>query len=216
MKEAIRILIADDFPMFREGIRLMLAKEDNISIVAEADNGEELTSLFEQCSPDVVITDIEMPRMNGIEATKQIRMSNSKVGIIALTMFGDDHLIVDMLDAGANGYLLKSSKKEELLEAIESANEGGSYFCNSTTMKLSKMIASTKTVSNNEEIKFSDKEIEIMRLICEQYASKEIALQTNLTHKTVEKYRDHIMTKTGSRNVVGIVIYAIRNGIYKP
>ena len=214
--EPIKVLIADDFPMFREGIRLLLSKAGNISVVGEANDGDELVDMVNRFQPDVVITDIEMPGTNGIEATRQIRKINSSIGIIALTMFGEDFLIVDMLEAGANGYLLKSSKREELLEAIESAKSGGTYFCSSTSMKLSKMIAKSKTSTITEKIKFSEKELEIIKLICEQYASKEIASETNLTLKTVEKYRDHIMNKTGAKNVVGIVVYAIRNGIYKP
>jgi len=217
MQQAIRLVIADDFPMFREGIQLLLGKETGIDIVAEASNGKELIEIVSEMKPDVVITDIEMPVMNGIEATKEIKKANPSIGIIALTMFGEEHLIVDMLDGGASGYLLKSSKKEELLQAIEFVNEGGTYFCNATTMKLSKMIAKSKTGDSiNPQIRFSEKELEIIKLICEQHASKQIAAATNLTHRTVEKYRDNIMEKTGSTNVVGIVVYAIRNGIYKP
>jgi len=216
MKEEITIVIADDHSMFREGIRLLLAKEVYICIAGEATDGEELVQKVGELNPEVVITDIEMPGMNGVQATKEIKKKYPHIAVIALTMFGDDHLIVDMLDAGANGYLLKSSKKEELIEAIETVCEGGTYFCNSTTMKLSKMIAGRKAPDKNEVIKFSEKETAIIQLICEQYASKQIASATNLTHRTVEKYRTHIMEKTGSKNVVGIVIYAIQHGLYKP
>ena len=202
--------------MFREGIRLMLAKNSNIDIIGEASNGKILVDKVSELTPDVVVTDIEMPVMNGIEATRELKKMDPGIGIIALTMFGEEHLVVDMLDAGASGYLLKSSKKEELIQAIEFVKEGGTYFCNATTMKLSKMIAKSKTGDSNAQVRFSEKELEIIKLICEQYASKQIATATNLTHRTVEKYRDNIMEKTGSTNVVGIVVYAIRNGIYKP
>lgn len=213
MKQRVKIVIADDYPLFREGIHLMLARE-NVEITGEAADGRELLSVVKNVQPDVVITDIEMPVMNGIEATREIKASHPQIRVIALTMFGEDHLIVDMLEAGAAGYLLKSSKKEELRDAIETVYEGGTYFCNSTTMRLSRMIAQRKISEKKEGIKFSEKEKEIIRLICEQYASKQIASVTQLTHRTVEKYRDHIMEKTGSKNVVGIVIYAIRHGIY--
>ena len=216
MKEKITIVIADDHSMFREGIRLLLAKESYISIAGEATDGEDLLEKVAQLKPQIVITDIEMPTMNGVQATKEIKKAYPNMAVIALTMFGDDHLIVDMLDAGADGYLLKSSKKDELIEAIDTVKDGGNYFCNSTTMKLSKMIASRKVPDKDEVIKFSEKETEIIKLICEQYASKQIASATNLTHRTVEKYRDHIIKKTGARNVVGIVIYAIRHKIYIP
>lgn len=215
MKQRVKIVIADDYPLFREGIHLMLARE-NVEITGEAADGRELLSVVKNVQPDVVITDIEMPVMNGIEATRELKSRNPGVRVIALTMFGEEHLIVDMLEAGAMGYLLKSSKKEELTEAIEIVYEGGTYFCNNTSMRLSRMIAHRKTDEQKVEIKFSEKEKEIIKLICEQYASKQIATETQLTHRTVEKYRDHIMEKTGSKNVVGIVIYAIRHGIYNP
>ena len=216
MKGRINIIIADDYPMFREGIQLLLEQEKDIVIVGEASNGNELIKIAGETQPDVIITDIEMPVVNGIEATKDITDKFPQIKVIALTMFGDEHLIVDMLEAGAKGYLLKNTKKAELTEAIKIVHEGGIYFCNGTSMKLSKMIARTKIGGKNKEVQFSEKETEIIKLICEQYASKQIASMTNLTERTVEKYRDHIMRKTGAINVVGIVIYAIRKGIFKP
>jgi DNA-binding NarL/FixJ family response regulator len=216
MKQSINILIADDFPLFLEGIELMLKKEPQIHILGSAIDGEELLKKVGELKPDVVITDIEMPVMNGIKVTKEIKNNNPATKVIALTMFGEEYLIVDMLDAGADGYLLKNSKKEELIEAIASVMEGGNYFCNSTTLKLSRMIAARKQPAKEVAIKFSEKEMAIIQLICEQYASKQIASATQLTHRTVEKYRDNIMEKTGAKNVVGIVIYAIRNGLFKP
>jgi DNA-binding NarL/FixJ family response regulator len=215
MKQRLKIVIADDHELFREGIRLLLAQE-NIDIIGEAENGKELTRLVDELQPDLIVTDIEMPVMSGIEATRQIKAHHPATGIIALTMFGEEHLIVDMLEAGADGYLLKSIKKEEMKEAIEKVYKGGRYYCNSTSLRLSKMIAKSKTAGKNDGIKFSEKELEIIKLICDQNSSKLIAEATDLTRRTVEKYRDHIMEKTGSSNVVGIVVYAIRNGIYKP
>ena len=216
MKEATTIVLADDYPLFREGIKLLLGFTDEYQITGEASDGEELVQLVMQKKPQVVITDIEMPVKNGIEATREIKQLAPATGVIALTMFGDDHLISDMIEAGANGYLLKSTSKEELHEAVTAAKTGGSYFCNGTTMRLTKLFAQIKQPKEKEAEHFSAKEKEIIRLICEQYASKQIADMTQLTHRTVEKYRDRIMEKTGARNVVGIVIYAIRHGLYQP
>jgi DNA-binding NarL/FixJ family response regulator len=216
MKPMIRVVIADDLPMFREGMHLLLDKQKELEITGEAGNGKELLDSVRQHRPDVVITDIEMPVMNGIEATKEIKKEFPETGVIALTMYGDDYLIEDMLEAGANGYLLKNTTSEELVTAVKTVHEGHPYFCNATSLRLSKLIAKNKILQDQKKADFSEKEIEIIQLICEQYASKEIADKTSLAHRTVEKYRDHIMQKTGSRNVVGIVIYAIKHGIYKP
>jgi DNA-binding NarL/FixJ family response regulator len=215
MDKIIRIVIADDYPMFLEGIRLLLEKVRFVEIIGEASDGDELVHLVDEKQPHVVITDIEMPRMNGVRATQHIREKYPSIGILALTMFDEEHLIADMLEAGANGYLLKSTKKEELIDAIESAANGGKYFCNNTSLRLSKMIARTRS-NEKETAHLTDKEKEIIQLICEQFASKQIAERTELTHRTVEKYRDNIMQKTASKNVVGIVIYAIRHGLFKP
>jgi DNA-binding NarL/FixJ family response regulator len=218
MEKISRIVIADDFPMFLQGLSLLLEKQPGFEIVGEASNGQQLTAIAKKLQPDVVITDIEMPIMTGIEATREIKSCFPSIGIIALTMFGDDQFVLDMLEAGASGYLLKNGLKEELFDAITVVIAGGNYYSNSTSMRLSKMIAASKARSGNTigAASFSPKELEIIQLICQQYASKEIADKTMLTHRTVEKYRDRIMEKTGSRNMAGIVVFAIRHGIYKP
>ncbi|MFC0776016.1 response regulator transcription factor [Terrimonas alba] len=217
MKLPITLMIADDHPMFKEGLHLLLRHYDHLKIIGEAENGATLLSLIEKEVPDVVITDIQMPSLNGIEVAKFLKENYPTIKIIALTMYEDEHLIADMMEQDVAGYMRKNATKEELVYAIESVYEGKKYFCNSTSLKLGKMLAATKTnlFKNLQEIKFNDNELDIIRLICEQYASKEIAGATNLAHRTIEKYRDRIMQKIGARNVVGIVIYAIKNGIYK-
>lgn len=159
-----------------------------------------------------------MPGMSGIEVTKVIKEQYPSIKTIALTMYEDEHLVVDMLDAGAKGYLRKNTTKEELANAVQAVHEGATYFCDSSSMVLTKMIAASKTnhFRQLQEVHFNDSENEIIRLICEQHASKQIAGMTKLTQRTVEKYRNQIMEKIGAKNVVGIVIYAIRNGMYKP
>ncbi|WP_276504442.1 response regulator transcription factor [Terrimonas pollutisoli] len=218
MSNTIRLMIADDYPLFKEGLHLLLRHYPQLVIVGEADNGETLLSLIQKDQPDVVITDIQMPVLNGIELTKIIRKDYPDTKVIALTMYEDEHLITDMLEAGATGYLRKNTSKEELVDAIEVVNAGKTYFCNSTSMQLSKAVAATKAnhFRHLKEMPFNENELEIIRLICEQYASKEIAGITHLAHRTIEKYRDRIMEKIGAKNVVGVVIYAIKNGIYKP
>ncbi|MCW3074281.1 MAG: two component transcriptional regulator, LuxR family [Flaviaesturariibacter sp.] len=216
MIQPLRLVIADDYPLFLEGLHLLLGQEEEVRIVGEAANGEQLLQRVAGCRPDVVITDIQMPQMDGITATKALRERAPDVKVIALTMFNEEQLIVDMLEAGASGYLLKSTSKTELLKAVRSVYDGYNYFCNQTSLRLSKLIAESRSPLLYPTVPlFSEKEIEIIRLICDQHASKQIADLTSLTHRTVEKYRDRIMDKTGSKNVAGIVIYAIKNGFYR-
>jgi DNA-binding NarL/FixJ family response regulator len=215
MDKPLPLIIADDYPLFREGIRLLL-DQNKFVIAGEASNGEELLQLAATTAPAIVITDIQMPGMDGVTATRLLKERYPGIGVIALTMFGDDNLIIDMLDAGADGYLLKSTSKEELLAAIETVHAGGHYFCNATSKRLTLLIA-RRGAANREEYPvaaLTEKEKEIIQLICEQMPSKQIADKTNLSIRTVEMYRSQIIRKTGSNNVVGIVIYAIRNGLY--
>lgn len=214
----MKIVFADDYPLFREGILLMLRDMPEVKICGTAHNGISLLEVVKDTLPEIVITDIQMPLMDGIVFTQMIKQQQPSIKVIALTMFGDDDMIVDMIDAGADGYVLKSAKKEELYEAIKAVYEGGTYFCNSTSMRLTKMIARNKPglFDKQQGVVFNEKEKEIIHLICQQYTSKQIADVTNLAHRTVEKYRDRIMEKTGAKNVVGIVIYAIQHGLFKP
>lgn len=216
MQAPIKIVIAEDYPMFREGFRLLFEEQNEIEIAGEAKDGKQLVELVRQLQPDVVVTDIEMPGMNGIEATREIKKEFPAVEVIALTMYGDEHFVADMFDAGASGYLLKNARKKDVIEAIKKVYAGGKYFCESTSMRLAKMLAYTKALKKASDVIFSEKEVEIIKLICDQHASKEIADKVSLTHRTVEKYRNKIMEKIGATNVAGIVVYAMTHGIYKP
>jgi DNA-binding NarL/FixJ family response regulator len=217
MKAPIVTVLADDLPLFLDGLNELLQKEPLLHIAGTAHNGQELVHMVEVLRPEVVITDIQMPVLNGIEATAEISRRFPEVGVIGLTMYEDGHLIVEAMEAGARGYLLKSSTVAEILDAVQAVSRGQCYFSNSTSMALSKQIALSKAsaLKRNEMEQLSPKELEIIYLICQEYASKEIAPLTNLSEHTVTSYRKSIMEKTGSRNLAGIVIYAIRNGIYK-
>lgn len=218
MKNPIRVMIADDHSMFKEGLHLLLRHYPHLQVIGEAPDGAVLLKMIEKDVPDIVITDIQMPIMTGIEVTKVISEKYPSIKTIALTMYEDEHHVVDMMDAGAKGYLRKNATKEELANAIQVVYEGATYFCNSTSIVLSKMLAGSKInhFRKLKEVHFNENEVEIIRLICEEYASKHIAGMTKLTQRTVEKYRNQIMEKIGAKNVVGIVIYAIKNGMYKP
>jgi len=213
----IRVLLADDHEIFRDGFQIMLKKQSEIELVGQAENGAELIQLAAQLSPDIIITDIKMPRMDGIEATKKLHARYPDIGIIAFSMFDEDSLIVDMLEAGARGYLLKNTSKKEIYEAIKTVHNKGTYYCHNTSAKLAMMIGESTFNPYKQDVKFefNDRELEVIRLVCNELLSKEIAVAMNLSVRTIEGYREKIQEKMKVRNTAGIVIYAIKNGLYK-
>lgn len=212
----IKIVLADDHEIFRDGFRVMIKKQPSVQLIGEASNGEELVKLSLELKPDVVITDIRMPVMDGVEATKKLNELLPQAGIIALSMFDEEHLIVEMLEAGAKGYLLKNAHKDEIMEAIRTVDRNQTYYCNNTSAKLANLIAKSTFRSFTKAAKpeFSEKELSVIRCICQEMSNKEIAQHLNLSIRTIEGYRDRILEKVGAKNAAGIVVYAIKNNIY--
>ena len=217
MYTTINIVIADDHEIYRNGFRLLFKNQDEVSVIGEAENGAELVNIVENLQPDLVITDIKMPVMDGIQACRIIKEKFPDIRVIALSMFNNDSLIVDMLEAGAKGYLLKNTKKPEVLQAVKDVFDGRTYYCHETSERLIRMIAENKYIPYryHPNQHFSKKEKEIMMLICQQYTNKEIATALNLSPRTIESYREKIQEKTESRNSVGIAVYAIRHNIFQ-
>jgi DNA-binding NarL/FixJ family response regulator len=213
----IKIILADDHEIFRDGFKAMLKKQPSVELLAEAADGEELVELTRQTQPDVVVTDIKMPKMDGLQAAKILSKEFPNIGIIALSMIDEENLIIDMMEAGAKGYLLKNAHKNEIIEAIKAVNSGNIYYCDGTSAKLTRMIATSDKIPFNKKSskpELSQKEIDVIQLICEEMTNKEIADRLNLSIRTIEGYRDRIQEKIGARNSAGIVVYAIRNKIY--
>jgi DNA-binding NarL/FixJ family response regulator len=213
----IRVVLADDHEIFRDGFRIMLKKQNEIELTGEAENGLELIKLVDEIQPDVIITDIKMPKLDGVGATKTLHQKYPHIGIIALSMFEDDTLIVDMLEAGAKGYLLKNATKLEIFDAIKTVNNQGAYYCHNTSARLALLIAKSRfnPYKKTTGPVFNDREIDLIRFICREFSNKEIASKMNFSVRTIEGYRDKIQEKMGVKNTAGIVIYAIKNGIYK-
>jgi DNA-binding NarL/FixJ family response regulator len=213
----IRVVLADDHEIFRDGFKVMLKKQTGVELVGEAGNGTELLKLVEQMEPDVVITDIKMPKLDGISATKIIVEQFPNVRVIALSMFDEENLIIEMLEAGAKGYLLKNAHKTEIITAIESVFKDQTYYCNHTSRKLTKMIAESSFNPHKKNIQpeFSERELTVIRFICQELSNREIALQLKLSVRTIEGYRERIQEKISARNMAGIVVYAIKNRIYQ-
>jgi DNA-binding NarL/FixJ family response regulator len=213
----IRIVLADDHEIFRDGFKAMLKKQPSVELLGEAADGEELVALVRNLQPEVVVTDIKMPKMDGLQATKLIAKEFPNIGIIALSMIDEESQIIDMMEAGALGYLLKNAHKNEIIEAIQAVHEHRVYYCDGTSAKLTRMIAKSNRIpfhKREAKVELSQKEIDVILLICQEMTNKEIADRLNLSIRTIEGYRDKIQEKIGARNSAGIVIYAIRNGIY--
>lgn len=207
----IRIIFADDHEVLREGFQSMMKKQNDIVVVGEAKNGKHLLTLTEKLQPDIVITDIIMPEMNGIEATAEILKKFPATGVIAFSMYNEETLILDMLKAGAMGYILKTSDKKEVIAAVKSVHKGQPYYCRETDRILSNM----RMRNDDKKPKFSDREIMIIRLICQELSSSEIGHVLSLSRRTIEGYREQIMEKIRARNIAGIVLYAVKNKIFE-
>jgi DNA-binding NarL/FixJ family response regulator len=213
---AIKVIIADDHEIFRDGLRLMLQKQPDINLLAEAEDGKELIEQIKQLQPDVVITDVKMPRMDGVAAARHITEHYPTIGIIALTMFDEDDLIVDMLEAGARGYLLKNADKNEMVDAVKSVYNNEPYYCRHTSNKLAQMVARSKFNPFKHQVKpvFSDREKEMIVYICDGLTNKEIGEKVFLSVRTVEGLRMKLLEKMNVKNTAGIIIYAIKNNLY--
>lgn len=217
MKYDIRLVVADDHEIFLDGLALMLSRQEHITLVGQAADGRELIELVNAENPDVVMTDIKMPKMDGIAATRQLVQQNPDVRVIALSMFDEEDQIVEMLEAGAKGYLLKNADKQEILDAITSVYEDRVYYCKSTSAKLAGMIAKSKfnPYKQKETITFTDREQEIIKLICQQFTAQQIGERIFLSKRTVEGYRTRILEKMNVRNTAGVVMYALKNNLVK-
>ena len=217
MTTAISLVIADDHEIFRDGLALMLSKQDTVNLVGQAGDGLELVRMVDETRPDMVLTDIKMPRMDGIVAAKQLLQKHPGLKIIALSMFEEEDLIVEMLEAGARGYLLKNADKKEILDAIVTVDQGNIFYCKHTTARLASLIVKSKFDQQKKSpgALFTDREREIVRLICRQHTAQEIGEMLFLSKRTVEGYRTRILEKMDVKNTAGVVIFALKHSIIR-
>jgi len=213
MTNKIKIYLVDDHNLFREGLKFLLSKNDFISEIHEAENGEDLLKNVLNVKPDIILMDIEMPVMNGIEATKEISKIYPETKIIALSMHGNENFYSEMIDAGAKGFLLKNSKFEDVLKAISDVNEGENYFSPEILDAIIKNLYKKKSKLVNSDL--TEREIEILYNICKGSSNQEIADFLYISKRTVDKHRENILLKTQSKNTAGLVIYAIKNKIFE-
>ncbi|NBR36600.1 MAG: DNA-binding response regulator [Chitinophagales bacterium] len=213
----ISVVVADDHEIFRQGFKTMIGRYDELEVVGEAENGKELVQLVASLQPDLAFVDIKMPLMDGIDATREIASLSTGTRVIALSMFSDDVYVIDMLQAGASGYVLKNAHYDELVKASRIVMSGGYYFCNDASEKIQSFlkIHALNSLTKVQDPVLTDREIQIIQLICEQLTTKEIAANLGLSQRTVDTYRDVIQKKTNSKNMAGVVLYAVKYGLYK-
>jgi DNA-binding NarL/FixJ family response regulator len=214
-KNKFKIVVVDDHEMFRNGLKSLIEQENIGQIVAEAKNGKEFLQIIETVTPDVVLMDIDMPIMDGIEASEKVLLAHDKLNILVLSMYDDYNHYSRLVSAGVKGFISKSSGKTELERGIVAVGNGEYYFSSDLLRNIIVEINKSKEHAdqNGNEFKFTDREEDVLKLICKGFDSNEIANQMCLSNKTIDNYRSKLLQKTGAKNAVSLVIYAIKNKI---
>lgn len=210
-----KIVLADDHAIFRESLKVLIEQEKIGMVIAEAENGQKLLEIMDQQRPDVVVMDIDMPRMNGLEATERIIAKYPDQNILILSMYGDQHHYNQLINAGVKGFVLKTSGKKELEKAIKTVAEGESHFSNELLRKIIVDIGNPKTKEDcrNTSFQLTERELEILKLFCNGLTVSEIANKLFLSVKTIEAYRSKLLSKTGAKNTINLILFAIKNKI---
>lgn len=202
-----KVIIADDHTLFRQGLKLILEDMDDIRVVADVANGKELIQLVSVETPDLIIMDINMPIINGIEASKILLQNNPELKILVVSMYGEEQYYNSVIENGVRGFILKDADNSELRTAIKMILNGKSYFSQDLLIKL---------IRNRQaapKIVLTSREKEILGLICEGLSSSEIAEKLFLSERTIENHRANLLDKTGCRNSLSLVIFALRNNL---
>lgn len=209
----IKILLADDHSIIREGLRPLLEKETGMMVVGEAENGRKAIELTRELSPDVVIMDISMPDMNGIEAARQIISTFSGVKVIGLSVHTDNQYVAEMIKSGASGYLPKSCAFKELANAIRTVVDGGTYLSPKVVESVVKYLQGVPGDSGSSTPILTAREREVLQLLAEGKTTKEISSNLNVSERTIDAHRQNIMTKLDLHSIAELTKYAIRAGL---
>jgi DNA-binding NarL/FixJ family response regulator len=213
MENNIKVAIADDHQIFRKGVILSMRSYTNIKFVMEADNGDDLIAKIPGSDPDVILCDLKMPIKDGIDATKQITKDFPHIRVIILTMYEDERFVGHLMDCGAAGYLLKSTEPSEIRKAIMDVMSNGFYLNAFVNKVLIKKNYSRQKFSPTltTEVQVSDREKEVLKLVCMEFTASEIAQKMDISSRTVEAIKDRLMERFGVKNSVGLVFYAMKN-----
>jgi DNA-binding NarL/FixJ family response regulator len=214
--EVINVMIVDDHVLYRAGVKTALSSKKDIKIIAEADNGVHLLSMLKVIQPDVILLDIQMPVMDGITALPEVKKLYPGIKIIMLTLLDDQSVITKLMELGANSYLVKTSDAEVIYEAIKTCHEQEFYFNSLTNKALlnnlrQKNVAASPFNLVHEDARLTDKEITILRLMCEEKSTREIAEAVDLSPRTIESIRDKLKAKTGTKSTAGLIMFAVKN-----
>jgi DNA-binding NarL/FixJ family response regulator len=212
-EKTIRLAIADDHKIFRDGIRMALKDREYIKILWEAEDGKDMTHKLKMKEPDVLLMDIRMPEIDGIDAIKLIRHEYENLKIIVLSMYDDQEIITKMMEMGANSYLTKTTEADEIYNAILTCMNEDFYFNDLVNSAVLLKLQHKKTVRRfyPNSIKFTDKELRIMKLISEDKTTEEISKEVFLSPRTIETIRQSMKQKVGAKTIAGLVMYAMRN-----
>jgi len=211
----IKIAIADDYTIYRDGLKIGLIQDENLEVMLEAGDGEDLIKGIETNMPDVIIMDLKMPVMDGMEATKHIKKKYPDMKILVVTMYDDEKFVIHLMKIGANGYLLKNAEAEEIRKAIYSVHETGYYFNNIVSNALLKKLVIKGNIkpSFKEGVELTEREQDVLKLICAEKTANEMGQQLFLSPRSVEGIRQRLIDKVGVRNTAGLVMFAVKNGI---
>lgn len=206
-----QIVLVDDHPLFREGIRLLIELEGLGKVVAEAENGKQFLELIDNQMPDVVVMDIDMPVMDGLEATQRAMNKYPDLKVLVLSMHGESQYYSNFIEAGARGFALKSANKAELENAIKAIISGENYFSQELLLNIIDDLKRPKKEKQSLDFDFTEQEYETLKLLCKGLSASEIAEQMLRSPKTVEAYRSRLLQKTKTKNTLGLVLFAIKN-----
>ena len=213
MKE-IKVIVVDDHELFRQGVVMVINKMENTRIVGEAPNGKAFLHLLNSVKPDIVFMDIRMPELDGVEATKEALRRYPELKIIALSMFGEEQYLQTMISAGAVGFLLKNSSIEEIERSIKLVMEGKNCYSNELLGYFTNKYIK-KQSDNPDDAKLTKRELEVLGLVAEGLSNQEIADKLFISKRTVDGHKANLIQKTGSKNIVDLLIYSLRKGLIK-
>ncbi len=214
----IKLGLTDDHLLFRRGLASILATYEQIQLVLQTSSGPELLEQLQHTELDVVLLDLEMPEMNGIQTAEALREQYPDLKILILSMYDDDHFIQHLMEVGANGYLLKDAEPDEVVQAVVAAAKNGFYFSERVSKVVLQGLANKKKVKPifRNQIRLTKRELQVLQLICKEQTNNEIGEQLFLSPRTIEGYRNRLLEKTGVRNTAGLVVFAIRNELFLP